>query len=106
MTRVSGTFAWVDGALDKRLVTQCALSRVCGGCGQSLGRPVAFVGTADDVARNTFHAPPMHPACADDVRRELDPTWVVVLTSGFEFVRPAKDDVDRRVRFVPNSLIG
>ena len=106
MTRVVTTFAWADGALDKKLVTQCALSRVCGGCGQSLGRPVAFVGTDDEVGRNTFHAPPMHPTCADDVRTEFDPTWQLVLTSGFEFVRPAKEDDDRRVRFVPNSLLG
>lgn len=99
-------FAWDGGdTLVRRRVTQCALSRVCGGCGESLGRPIAFVGPADEVARNAFHAPPMHATCADDVRRELDPTWEVVLTSGFEFVRPAAADLDPLPRFVPNSLI-
>ena len=33
---------------DRRWVTQCALSRICGGCAMSLGRPVAFLGTPDD----------------------------------------------------------
>lgn len=98
-------FAWDDGALVKTKVTQCALARVCGACGASLGRPVAFVGTADEVGRNAFHAPPLHEACADDVRRLLDPSWETVLTGGFEFVRPAKHDADKRSTFVPNSLL-
>lgn len=98
-------FAWDDGALDRRKVIECALSRVCGGCGQSLGRPIAFAGDADEVARNTFRAPPMHPTCAERACRTLDPAWQVVLTSGFEFVRPTADDADRRLRFVPNSLL-
>jgi hypothetical protein len=98
-------FAWADGELVKAKVTQCALSRVCGGCGQSLGRPIAFVGTADEVGRNAFHAPPLHADCAEDVRRALDPSWEVVLTGGFEFVRPAKGDPDPRPTFQPNSLL-
>ena len=98
-------FAWADGELVKAKVTQCALSRVCGGCGQSLGRPIAFVGTANEVGRNAFHAPPMHAGCAEDVRRALDPSWEVVLTGGFEFVRPAKGDEDRSATFQPNSLL-
>jgi hypothetical protein len=102
---MNALFAWDGGALLRRKVTQCALSRVCGGCGRSLGRPVAFVGDADEVARNEFHAPPLHTTCADDVRRELDRAWEVVLTSGFEFVRPAADDLDKEPRFRPNSLI-
>lgn len=102
---MSDPFAWEQGALVRRKVTQCALSRVCGGCGTPLGRPIAFVGTADEVARNEFHAPPLHTTCADDVRRELEPTWDVVLTSGFEYVRPAADDLDPLARFVPNSLL-
>ena len=47
MTLLSPPFAWPDGTLDRRRVVQCALSRVCGGCGRSLGRPIAFVGTED-----------------------------------------------------------
>jgi len=98
-------FAWEGGALVGRKVTQCALSRVCGGCGVSLGRPIAFLGTADEVGRNAFHAPPLHLTCAEDVRRAMDPTWELVTTAGFEFVRPTKDDADRRPTFQPNSLL-
>jgi len=102
---VTGLFAWDEGVPVRRKVTQCALSRVCGCCGTPLGRPVAFVGDPDEVARNTFHFPPLHASCADDVRRELGPDLAVVLTSGFEFVRPAADDHDPLPRFVPNSLL-
>ncbi len=98
-------FAWPEGELLKAKVTQCALARVCGACGRSLGRPIAFVGTAEEADRNAFHAPPLHAACADDVRREVDASWDVVLTSGFEFVRAATGDQDRRPTFVPNSLL-
>ena len=98
-------FAWADGELVRSKVTQCALSRVCGACGASLGRPIAFVGTEAEVGRNAFHAPPLHTTCAEEVRRELDPSWEVVSTGGFEFVRPAKEDEDRRPTFRPNSLL-
>lgn len=104
---MSDLFAWdADGALVRRTVTQCALSRVCGACGSSLGRPIAFVGSADEVGRNAFHAPPLHATCADDVRRRLGPEELeVVLTGGYEYVRPAKSDLDPQPRFVPNSLL-
>ena len=85
-------------------VTQCALSRICGECGDSLGRPVAFVGTVDERARNAFHLPPLHEACARAVR-DREAYDVVVRTSGFEFVRPTRDDLDRSPRFEPNSLL-
>ena len=54
-----------DLGLDKRKVTQCALSRICGVCGESLGRPVAFLGTPEEAGRNEFHFPPAHVACAE-----------------------------------------
>lgn len=98
-------FAWPAGDLDRRRVTQCALARVCGACQQSLGRPIAFVGTAEEVARNAFHAPPLHSSCAAQVVAVLGPEHRVVRTSGFEFVRPAGGDPDPSPRFVPNSLI-
>lgn len=104
----SELFAWPDGALDRRRVVQCALSRICGACGTSLGRPIAFVGDTDEVGRNAFHSPPLHATCADDVRAAFGANGggsEVVLTSGFEFVRPAADDLDQAVRFVPNSLL-
>ncbi len=104
-------------SLDKRRVTQCALSRVCGVCGAGLGRPVAFLGTADEVARNAFHFPPTHLGCAEqlleeyagaaDVLGQAGPVsgWSIVTTGGFEFVRPGAADVDNRPVFVPNSIL-
>ena len=91
---------------DRDWVVQCALSRICGGCAMSLGRPIAFLGTPDEVARNAFHLPPMHLACAEQLRRApgSDPDWQLITTAGFEFVRP--DEFDRRLRFEPNSLLG
>ncbi|WP_322937901.1 hypothetical protein [Nocardioides bizhenqiangii] len=111
---MDGPFAWDPspegglGELVGRRVTQCALSRICGVCAESLGRPVAFVGTPDEVGRNAFHAPPLHSACADALLRDpgADPDWEVVATAGFEFVRPAREDEDRRPTFQPNSLLG
>jgi hypothetical protein len=92
---------------DRRWVVQCALSRICGGCAMSLGRPIAFLGTSDEVARNAFHLPPMHVGCAEELQRapEADPDWILVTTAGFEFVRAAADDLDLRPRFEPNSLL-
>lgn len=106
-------FAWevdADGALGPlvgRRVTQCALSRICGVCGRSLGRPVAFVGTPREVARNAFPAPPLHAGCAEQLRAwpGSDPGWQVATTAGFEFVRPSREDEDRRPTFQPNSLL-
>ena len=98
-------FAWEDGVLSRARVTQCALSRICGACGESLGRPIVFVGTALESDRNAFHVPPLHASCAAEVRATLDPSWVAVSTAGFEFVRPARDDLDREVRFEPNSRL-
>ena len=45
--------------------------------------------------------------CAEELRRTpgADPRWQLVTTAGFEFVRPAREDVDRRPRFQPNSLL-
>jgi hypothetical protein len=86
-------------------VTQSALARICGVCAEPLGRPVAFVGTHDEVGRNAFHAPPLHVACAEDVRARLEPSWTITLTGGFEFVRPSREDDDRRPTFQPNSLL-
>lgn len=102
--------------LDKGRVTQCALSRVCGVCGAGLGRPIAFLGSEDESARNAFHFPPSHVECVEELLAEyvgvevgvlgqdtpVDP-WVVATTSGFEFVRPGRDQVDRRPTFQPNS---
>ena len=92
---------------DRAWVTQCALSRICGGCAMSLGRPVVFLGTPEEVGRNAFHLPPMHAECAEALRQQpgADARWQLVTTAGFEFVRPARDDADRRPTFQPNSLL-
>lgn len=88
--------------MDRAWVTQCALSRICGVCASPLGRPIAFVGTDEEVGRNAFHLPPLHLECAPVLVAE---TTQVVTTAGFEFVRPAKEDADRRPTFQPNSLL-
>ena len=88
--------------LDRAWVTRCALSRICGVCSEPLGRPIAFVGTDEEAGRNAFHLPPMHAACATTL---MGPSTRVVTTAAFEFVRPAKEDVDRRPRFEPHALL-
>jgi hypothetical protein len=104
--------------LDRRRVTQCALSRVCGVCGSGLGRPVAFLGSRLEADRNAFHFPPAHLACASALRAAygdlaepvlgqdaVPESWVVLTTAGFEYVRPGREDVDRRPTFQPNSIL-
>jgi hypothetical protein len=109
-------------------VWQCALSRICGMCGETLGRPIAFLGTEREVGRNGFHFPPMHVECAETAQTlyadlpadalgigereafgepgaERHEPWVLVTTSGFEFVRPSTEQVDKRPVFEPNSLL-
>ena len=110
---MDGPFAWDPapgglGELDTRRVIQCALSRICGVCAEPLGRPVVFLGTPEEVGCNAFHAPPMHAGCAHELARVpgADARWEAVATSGFEFVRPAREDLDRRPTFQPNSLLG
>ena len=56
------------GLVQAKRLTQCALSRICGVCGESLARPVAFLGSETEAERNEFHFPPTHPA----VRRDGD----------------------------------
>ncbi len=104
--------------LDQRRVTQCALSRVCGVCGAGLGRPLAFVGSQRDADRLAFRFPACHLDCADALLasyagvgepvlgQDVAPgEWVLVTTASFEFVRPSKDDVDRRPCFQPNGVL-
>jgi hypothetical protein len=105
-------------ALDKRRVTQCALSRVCGVCGAGLGRPIAFLGSDEEAGRMAFHFPPSHLECAEALIAAYDGVhapvlgqprpveqWVLATTSGFEFVRPGREDLDNRPTFQPNSLL-
>jgi hypothetical protein len=107
-----------DLGLDRRKVTQCALSRICGVCGESLARPVAFLGSALEADRNAFHFPPSHVKCAEAaiaawagsnsavLGHTSEPeSWTLVTTSGFEYIRPTGETDDRRSVFAPNSLI-
>ena len=104
--------------LDRRRVTQCALSRVCGVCGAGLGRPLAFLGSRSELERMAFHLPACHLGCAEALLaayagvtepvlgQETPPQdWVLVTTASFEFVRPGREDVDRRPVFQPNGLL-
>ncbi len=114
--------------LNHKRAPQCALSRVCAMCGETLGRPIAFMGTQLEVDRNGFHFPPLHADCAEtalewyaalpadalgigdrealgEVGSEPHEPWHIVHTSGFEFVRPTSEQLDRRPVFEPNSPI-
>ena len=103
--------------LDQRRVTQCALSRICGVCGSGLGRPIAFIGSEHELGRNAFHFPPCHLDCAEALRAayasvnrpvlgqdELT-AWTLVTTASFEYVRPNREDEDRRPAFEPNAIL-
>lgn len=105
--------------LQRSRVIQCALSRVCGVCGASLGRPLTLLGTRAEVDRNAFHFPPSHLECAERLLRAYAGTeqpvlgqpagehsWHLVTTGGFEFVRPNREDADQRPHFEPNSVTG
>lgn len=103
---------------NKRRTIRCALSRICGLCGLSLGWPVAFLGSAREVDDNALHFPPLHEACAEAALAVYLPLgagalgidvppqeWVLVTTSGFEIERPADRRGDQRVVFRPNSVV-
>jgi hypothetical protein len=105
-------------ALAAPRVTQCALSRVCGVCGAGLGRPIAFLGSRAEADRNAFHFPPAHLSCVETLLAEVrdlpvgvlghdEPpaAWTIVTTAGFEFVRPNREDLDRRPTFQPNAVL-
>ena len=100
--------------VNHKRVPQCALSRICGMCGETLGRPIAFVGTQLEVDRNAFHFPPLHTDCAElalqwyadlppnalgigarellgEAMGEAHEEWFIVHTSGFEYLRPSAE---------------
>jgi hypothetical protein len=111
-----------DGAVDlgavvKKRAVQCALSRICGLCGRSLTYGVTFLGSVEEADANLFHFPPLHEPCAE-AALELYPglgvpvlgqtlvrqEWAMVVTGGFELVRPESRDGDMRMAFRPNSV--
>ncbi|KQP80080.1 hypothetical protein ASF37_03625 [Aeromicrobium sp. Leaf289] len=112
-------FACVDDAgvgshdqVVKKRAIRCALSRICGVCGSTLARPIAFVGSSDEALDGEFAFPPCHEACAREVagevrqrlgRPERPRRWVLVTTAGFDLVRPARRG--EPVSFRPNSVL-
>jgi hypothetical protein len=113
-----------DGTLDlatvhKRRVIRCALSRICGLCGISLGWPIAFLGSSAEVAANTLRFPPLHQECGEAALTVYAPLgagvlgidtapaeWEMVTTGGFELERPAGRDGDQRVAFRLHAVLG
>ncbi|QWC84950.1 hypothetical protein KLP28_15605 [Nocardioidaceae bacterium] len=109
-----------DGSprLRRARVTQCALSRICGVCAGSLGRPIAFLGDGEAVRSNVFVLPPMHLECAEQLVADHGDAWEmlgqdgpvhqweIVTTGGFEHHRAGKGDADNRPRLSPNAVIG
>ncbi|WP_144433687.1 MULTISPECIES: hypothetical protein [Aeromicrobium] len=96
----------------KKQAIRCSLSRICGVCGETLTRPVAFVGTPDEALDGEFAFPPCHVACARQVaadprqrlgHAEQPHRWVLVSTAGFDLVRPARRGDP--VWFRPNSVL-
>jgi hypothetical protein len=105
-------------SLSKRRTIRCALSRICGLCGTSLGWPVAFLGSEQEADDNALHFPPLHEPCAEAALHVYLPLgegalgidvppqeWVLVTTGGFEIERPADRRGDQRVVFHPNSVV-
>jgi hypothetical protein len=109
------------GALDhsvvvKRRAIRCALSRICGICGETLTRPIAFIGGSDEADAGMFAFPPVHLECAHEALDLFVPiggrhlghveaplTWALVTTGGFDLVRPSRRGDP--VAFHPNSVL-
>ncbi|MET1061965.1 MAG: hypothetical protein ABWX71_03640 [Aeromicrobium sp.] len=110
-----------DGALDhaavvKRRAIRCALSRICGICGETLTRPIAFIGSSEEAEAGSFDFPPTHLECAREALDLFAPiggrhlghsepplTWALVTTGGFDLVRPTRRG--DKVTFHPNSIL-
>jgi len=110
-----------DGAVSpsavlKRRAIRCALSRVCGVCGETLTRPIAFLGPEDEALDGLFTFPPTHPACARQALERFAPLgdgvlgqrvaprrWALLTTAGFDLVRPTRRG--DAVLFRPNSVL-
>ena len=104
------------GAVVKKRAVQCALSRICGLCGESLSWGVTFLGSPEEADDNLFHFPPLHRECAEAALEIYPPLavpvlgqqlvlheWALVVTGGFELIRPASREGDMRVAFRTNS---
>ncbi len=87
--------------LNGKRVTQCALSRVCAMCAQTLDFPLAFLSDQQAADERLYTYPPMHASCADAAVRLYPPTpasaagrkadaWVMLLTGSFQVERPSR----------------
>lgn len=99
-------------------VTQCALSRICALCGDSLDvPPLVFLGTRREQDRNAFSVPPMHTGCAEHAHatyadvdgpvlgHDAGQEWLLVRTGGFDLERPHDREAGSRPTFVPNAVL-
>ncbi len=109
------------GALDhsvvvRRRAIRCALSRICGLCGESLTRPIAFFGPLAEWDAGLFKFPPTHLVCAREAldlfvpiggrhlgQAEPPLQWALVTTGGFDLIRPTRRG--GVVQFRANSVI-
>ena len=100
----------------KKRAIRCALSRICGICGETLTRPIAFLGPRAEADDGHFAFPPLHVSCARESARarsaargghlghaQIDGQWLLVTTGGFDLVRPSRRGDP--VSFAPNSVI-
>jgi hypothetical protein len=87
--------------LNSRRVVQCALSRVCAMCAQTLSFPLAFLGDHEAADARAYTYPPMHVPCAEAAVHLYPPTiaatagrpvdtWVMLLTGSFQVDRPSR----------------
>ena len=65
--QVPFTLLWEGGhpnfsEIDPKKVARCLKERLCGICGQMLGKRIAFIGGSRSTV---FLDPPNHPACAE-----------------------------------------
>jgi len=51
--------------MDDQKITHCLTHRLCGICGEQMGRHIFFVGGDKCVANGYFYDPPMHRECAE-----------------------------------------
>ncbi len=103
-------------AVVKRRAIRCALSRICGICGETLTRPITFFGATAEWEAGLFTFPPTHQSCAQAALEIFVPLggrhlgqaqpplqWVLVATGGFDLIRPTRHG--GVVQFRPNSVI-
>jgi hypothetical protein len=85
-------------------------------CGETLTRPIAFIGGSDEADAGLFAFPPTHLECAQGALDLFAPiggrhlghvepplTWALVTTGGFDLVRPTRRGDP--VAFHPNSVL-